>query len=92
MPYTKYIEQCCLYLRQKKEFPTDELIWHFVRNQELSRRIQDTFSYDDLDNTEIRGEQCTNTTAKSFLSDLDNLLREVPPSLQDNCKPPPFTV
>lgn len=84
MPYTKYMEQCCLSLAQEKEFSTDELIWHFVHNQKLSRRISDTFSYDDLDNTEYRGDRITDITAKAFLNDLDHLQRVVPRILQDN--------
>lgn len=86
MPYTKYISQCCALLAQKKELLTDELISYFVRNQELSRRVQDTFSYDDLDNTEIRGEQITNITTRSLLSELDSFQSTVPDSLRHNSK------
>jgi len=84
MQYTTYMEQCCVGLAQKKEFSTDELIRYFVRSQELSLRVQDTFSYDDLDNTEIRGEQITSLTTRSLLSELDHVESTVPQNLRDN--------
>jgi hypothetical protein len=86
MPHTKFIEQCCLSFAERGEYPTDELICYLVRAQELSRRVQDTFSYDDLDNTEVRGERTTSIITKSLLSDLDNLQNSVPVSLRDHSR------
>ena len=63
---------------------SDELIWHMVQNQELLHRVYDTFSYDDLDNTAIRGELITSITTRSLFKDLDDLFVSVPPNLQGN--------
>jgi hypothetical protein len=62
------------------------LIPHLVQSQELSRRIADTFSYDDLNNGEIRGEILVNLTSDAFSRDLDRLRLEVPLDLQKNGK------
>jgi hypothetical protein len=80
------MDYCCRLLGELKEYQTDKLIPHLVRNQELSCRIADTFSYDDLNNSELRGEFLVNLTSETFIRELDRLQLEVPLDLQKNSK------
>jgi hypothetical protein len=80
------MDHCCRLLVELKEYKTDELIPHFVRSQELSRRIVDTFSYDDLNNGEIRGELLVVLTSDAFTRDLNRLRLEIPLDFQKNSK------
>jgi hypothetical protein len=86
LTYTKYMDYCCRTLEIAGEYITDRLIPHLVRSQELSRRIADTFSYDDLNNGELRGEFVVNLTADTFVQELDRLRHAIPPDLQKNSK------
>jgi hypothetical protein len=86
LPYTKYMDHCCQSLAEFKEYKTDELIPCFVRSQEVSRRIVDTFSYDDLNSGEIRGEFLVILTSDAFIRDLNRLRREVPLDFQKDSK------
>jgi hypothetical protein len=78
------MEHCCQSIAGVKEYPTDELIEHIVRSQELARRIFDAFSYDDLNNGEIRGELIVTLTSDAFIRDLDRLQLALPRDLQQN--------
>lgn len=86
LPYTKYMDYCCRLLAECKEYKTDELIPSFVRSQELSRRISDTFSYDSPEDGEIRGEYLVTLTSDAFIRDLDRLRAEVPTDFQKSSK------
>ncbi|KAF2103559.1 hypothetical protein NA57DRAFT_53074 [Rhizodiscina lignyota] len=79
-----HMEYCCQSLTQLKEYITDELIQHFVRSQELGRRIVDTFSYDDLNNGEIRGELLITMASEAFIRDLHCLRLELAETLHEN--------
>jgi hypothetical protein len=77
---------CCRSLAELKEYKTDELIPHLVRSQEIERRIVDAFSYDDVNNGEIRGEVLVTLISDAFIRGLDRLRLDVPPNFQKNRK------
>ncbi|KAH6893366.1 hypothetical protein B0T10DRAFT_482102 [Thelonectria olida] len=77
MPHTKYIQQSCASLAEQSELSSDQLIPHFVRANELSRRICNIFAYDDLDNTDIRGDHVSNLTVQAFVNELDVLEKSI---------------
>jgi hypothetical protein len=78
------MDYCSRSLAELKEYETDELIPYLVRNQELSRRVVDTFSYDDIDSSEIKGEFLVGSTSNAFLQELDRLRLEWSPTSQNN--------
>jgi hypothetical protein len=84
--YTKYMSYCCRSLAETREYQTDELIPYIVQSQELSRRIVDTFSYDDPSFGEVRGEFLVILTSDSFKRDLHYLQNDIPSSLLKNSK------
>ncbi|KAJ4218607.1 hypothetical protein NW757_014594, partial [Fusarium falciforme] len=84
MPHTRYIERARQILATNPEYPTDHLISSFVQTNELSRRICDTFAYDDLDHTEIRDEFVSTVTVQAFSRELNGLKRSLLPELQQN--------
>ena|ERR1700753_574285 len=86
LSHTKYIDYCSRFLAEIREYETDELIPFFVRSQDLSRRIFDTFSYDDLYNGEIRGEFLVVLTSEAFIRELDHLKLEIPEKFQKSSK------
>ncbi|GKU20770.1 unnamed protein product [Fusarium langsethiae] len=84
IPYTGYIKQSWEILSARKEYASDDLIAHLVRINELSRRICDTFGYDDLENTDVKGEFIS-TMALQTLSNESTLLKaSIPPDFQEN--------
>ncbi|EEU36669.1 uncharacterized protein NECHADRAFT_105600 [Fusarium vanettenii 77-13-4] len=84
MPHTRYIERARQILVRNPEHPTDHLISYFVQTNELSRRICDTFAYDDLNHTEIRDEFVSTVTVKAFSRELNGLKRSLLPEFQQN--------
>jgi hypothetical protein len=84
MPYSKYIKQSSLLIAETKEYPTDELIVHHVRNQELAQRIHGTLSLDDLDDVKIRGEMIVSLTVRTFRHELETIQDAVPAHFKDN--------
>ncbi|RSL84585.1 hypothetical protein CEP51_003821 [Fusarium floridanum] len=84
MPHTRYIERARQILVSNSEYPTDHLISFFVQTNELSRRICNTFAYDDLDHTEIRDEFVSTVTVQAFSRELNDLKRSLLPELQQN--------
>jgi hypothetical protein len=77
---------CCQSLGELEEYETDRLIPYFVRSQELSRRVADAFSFDDINNGGIRGEFHINLIADTFTRELDRLQMEFPRDLWKNCE------
>lgn len=86
IPYTGYIKQSWEILLAKTENPSDPLIAYFVRVNELSRRICDTFGYDDLENSGIRGEFVSAMTLQSLSNESMLLKASIPPTIQGNCR------
>jgi hypothetical protein len=78
------MDLCCRSLEKVEEYETDKLIPYFVRSQELSRRIADAFSYDDVNNSEVRSEFHVNLISDTFIRDLDRLQAEFPQDLWKN--------
>ena len=86
MPYTKSIRRACELLATLKECQTDEMLIYLIRITELSQRVHETFSFDELENVDIRGEVITNITVQSFMQNLENLQSAIPGSLKENSK------
>ncbi|VUC25248.1 unnamed protein product [Clonostachys rosea] len=84
MPHTKYMKQAGQWLSERKEYPTDELIPYLVDIQELSRRIHDTFSFDNLGNIDPVAGPVTESITKFHLAEIDALQRSIPQALMQN--------
>ncbi|KAJ4006465.1 hypothetical protein NW766_010555 [Fusarium irregulare] len=83
IPYTGYIKQSWELLGAREEYPSDILIAHLVRINELSRRICDTFGYDDLENTGIKGEFVSSMALQTLSNESTLLKSSIPPAIQN---------
>ncbi|KAG7405452.1 hypothetical protein Forpe1208_v015021 [Fusarium oxysporum f. sp. rapae] len=84
LPYTGYIKQSWELLLANAEYPSDLMIPHFVRISELCRRICDTFGYDDLENSGMRGEFVSAMALQTLNNESALLKASIPPELQSN--------
>jgi hypothetical protein len=84
IPYTGYIRQSWEILSARKEHVTDDLVAHLVRINELSRRICDTFGYDDLENTDVKGEFISAMALQTLSNESTLLKASIPPGFQEN--------
>jgi hypothetical protein len=86
MPHTKYMKQTSRWLSKQREYPTDELISYLVDVQELSRRIHDTFSFDNPGNIDSVAGSVTESMTRCYLAEIDALQGSVPQVLMRNGK------
>ncbi|CVK95484.1 related to cercosporin resistance protein [Fusarium mangiferae] len=84
LPYTGYIKQSWELLLANAEYPSDLMIPHFVRISEMCRRICDTFGYDDLENSGMRGEFVSAMALQTLNNESELLKASIPPDLQNN--------
>ena len=88
LSYTRFMGQCCEIL-DNSSVPSDKLIHPFIRTSELLYRVNDHFSYDDIDNADIGGPMLLESAVTSFLGELKHIRSSISPhpSLSDNSKP-----
>ncbi|KAJ4050268.1 hypothetical protein NW761_005061 [Fusarium oxysporum] len=84
LPYTGYIKQSWELFLANAEYPSDLMIPHFVRISELCRRICDTFGFDDLENSGMRGEFVSAMALQTLNNESALLKASIPPDLQNN--------
>ncbi|CEI62223.1 unnamed protein product [Fusarium venenatum] len=84
IPYTGYIKQSWEILSATKEYASDDLIAYLVRINELSRRICDTFGYDDLENTGVKGEFISAMALQTLSNESTLLKASIPLAFQEN--------
>ncbi|KAF2475440.1 uncharacterized protein BDR25DRAFT_279503 [Lindgomyces ingoldianus] len=84
MTHTKFMAQCCHSLAERHEVPTDGMITPLVQLGELMCRINEYYSYDDIENAEIRGELFLDMSTKSFRCELERMKDAIPEALQQN--------
>jgi len=76
--------RCCEFLSKQQENPTDALITPLIRLSELMGRINEHFSYDDVDDADIQGEPMLQMSMVSFRSELDVIVNAIPPDVREN--------
>ncbi|EWG49172.1 hypothetical protein FVEG_08768 [Fusarium verticillioides 7600] len=84
LPYTGYMKQSWEFLQNNAEYASDLMIPPFVRINELCRRICDTFGYDDLENSGMRGEFVSAMALQTLSNESALLKASIPPNLQNN--------
>ncbi|KAF4495368.1 cercosporin resistance [Fusarium agapanthi] len=84
LPYTGYIKQSWELLLANAEYPSDLMIPYFVRINELCRRICDTFGYDDLENSGMRGEFVSAMALQTLNNESALLKASIPLDLHNN--------
>jgi hypothetical protein len=72
LSYTRYMAQCCDAFAESS-VPTDVLIRPLIKAGELLSRVNDQFSYDDIDNADVKGEILLEMSVTSFLAELKHI-------------------
>ncbi|KAH8732874.1 hypothetical protein GQ44DRAFT_721115 [Phaeosphaeriaceae sp. PMI808] len=67
--YTRHMSQCCDAFIESS-VPTDVLIHPMIQTSELLSRVNDQFSYDDIENADVKGELLIGMSTTSFLAEL----------------------
>lgn len=88
MSYTKFMAKCCKSLAVRQEQPTDALIGPLIRMSELMCRINDHFSYDDVDDAEIKGDLMLEMSMSNFRSELERIKNSISSSMRQNSEFP----
>ncbi|KAH7372288.1 hypothetical protein BKA66DRAFT_572409 [Pyrenochaeta sp. MPI-SDFR-AT-0127] len=69
LPFTRFMAQCCDTFAQSS-IPTDTLISPLIKACELVSRVNDYFSYDDIENADVRGELMLEIATSNFRREL----------------------
>ena len=78
------MDQCYQHLSECHEYPTDALIKPLVQISALMCRVNNYFSYDDIDNAEVQGETMIQLSITNFQSELARLTETIPSTLLDS--------
>jgi hypothetical protein len=84
MNHTRYMVSCCQTLTENEEQPTDALIAPLIRLSVLMGRINDHFSYDDIDNAMIKGDMVVEMSICNFRVELEGIKETIPSAFQQN--------
>lgn len=76
LPYTRYMAQCTEAFAGS-DVATDDLIKPIIQASELLARVNEYFSYDDIDNSDIRGENMLQMSTTNFLGELKRISNAV---------------
>ncbi|KAI9737968.1 MAG: hypothetical protein M1834_009338 [Cirrosporium novae-zelandiae] len=79
MQYTKYLEDCCRSFSQAPQVPSDKLLIHYIRLQNLASEIARTFGYDGSEVPLIIGRSRIKLLVNNFRSQLRQLQDSFPP-------------
>jgi hypothetical protein len=90
MKYTRYMASCCRFLTENQEQPTDALIAPLIRMSELMSRINDFFSYDDIDYAIIKGDMVLEMSMANFCRELGSIKDTIPSACRQNSESPNF--
>lgn len=73
MPYTKSLARACQSFSRQPYHPTDTLIAPLLNACELMCRINDFYSYDDIELSEVNGEAAIEVATNTFTAELRQL-------------------
>jgi hypothetical protein len=78
------MQRCCQVLAERKEYASDILITPLIELSELTCRISDFFSYDDMESAEVQGELMLSSAVLNFRRELDQIRSAIDPATKDN--------
>lgn len=84
MRYTRTLARSCDTFSNHPEEPSDILIKPLIHASELLCRINEHFSYDEVHDSEVRGETMLELTVDTFRSELQRLRETMPESVQED--------
>ena len=84
MPYTQSIARACQNFSHQPEHPSDLLIAPLIQLSELLCRVNDHFSYDNIEDSDIHGDINLEASTSNFSAELRRLRDAMPASIQEN--------
>ncbi|KAH5278832.1 hypothetical protein HBI23_049720 [Parastagonospora nodorum] len=84
VPYTRALARACQDFSQRPEFDSDLLITPLVQSSELMCRINDCFSYDEIEDSDINGETLLKLSTNNFSAEIQRLRDAIPESIRGN--------
>jgi hypothetical protein len=84
VPYTRALARACQDFSQRPEFDSDLLITPLVQSSELMCRINDCFSYDEIEDSDTNGETLLKLSTNNFSAEIQRLRDAIPESIQGN--------
>jgi hypothetical protein len=80
------MDQCCQHLIDCREYVTDAIITPLIQLSALTCRIQIYFSYDDIENTDVKGEPLVHLSAANFDRELTRITDSIPQAIVQNSR------
>ncbi|KAL5374714.1 hypothetical protein DPSP01_011732 [Paraphaeosphaeria sporulosa] len=84
LTHTRYMDQCCQHLMDCQEYATDTIITPLVQLSTLICRVQDYFSYYDIENADVKGEALVQLSVANFDRELARITDSFPQTLIQN--------
>ncbi|EAT91232.1 hypothetical protein SNOG_01583 [Parastagonospora nodorum SN15] len=84
VPYTRALARACQDFSQRPEFDSDLLITPLVQSSELMCRINDCFSYDEIEDSDINGDTLLKLSTNNFSAEIQRLRDAIPESIRGN--------
>jgi hypothetical protein len=84
MPYTRALARACQSFQQRPECPTDLLISPLVQLSELMCRINDYFSYDNIEESELKGDTILDLSTNNFSTEYQRMRDGMSDSVAQN--------
>ncbi|KAH7379244.1 hypothetical protein DE146DRAFT_682374 [Phaeosphaeria sp. MPI-PUGE-AT-0046c] len=76
LSYSRSLKQCCAAF-EASSVPSDILISPLIKAKDLLSRVNDHFSYSDLDNADLKGDVILEMSTTSFLVELDQIRESI---------------
>ncbi|KAF2634079.1 hypothetical protein P280DRAFT_474889 [Massarina eburnea CBS 473.64] len=84
MQHTRYMAQCAERVSSRLEYPSDALVSPLIQLSELSCRVNNFFSLDDIDNADVKGDLMLEMSTANFCAELDRIRDTVPFIIKNN--------
>ncbi|KAJ4350383.1 uncharacterized protein N0V89_009004 [Didymosphaeria variabile] len=81
LTHTRYMDQCCQHLADCQEYSTDAIITPLIQLGALLCRVHNYFSYDDIENADVKGEALVHLSVANFDRELDRITESIPQAL-----------
>jgi hypothetical protein len=78
------MDQCCQHLADCQEYTTDAIITPLIQLSALICRIHNYFSYDDVENADVKGEALVHLSVANFDRELTRITDSIPQLLIQN--------
>ena len=80
------MEQCCRHLADCQEYASDTIITPLIQLSALLCRVNNYFSYDDVENSEVNGQAVVQLSVGNFENELARINESISPALLETSR------